>query len=134
MSDVRCGLPSQIDNICVAVIPSFNSLAFTHPAPCSWTLACWLVSVSLEVASMICVHAQRQKHVATITARFWAIDLHAKDGNAWTRFLFKLAPDAVPIGRAVDGYLLYVSAKVPMQESSQRTTIERIKKDFPLPL
>jgi len=27
MSDVRCGLCSQIDNICAVVIPSFNSLA-----------------------------------------------------------------------------------------------------------
>jgi len=33
MSDVRCGLCSQIDNICAVVIPSFNSLAVAHPAP-----------------------------------------------------------------------------------------------------
>jgi hypothetical protein len=40
--------------------------------------------------------------------------------------------DAVPIGRAVDGCSLYFNANLPMQESSQRTTIERIKKDFRL--
>ena len=33
ISDVRCGLPSQTDNICAVVIPSPNSLAFAHPAP-----------------------------------------------------------------------------------------------------
>ena len=46
---------------------------------------------------MICAHAQRHRHVATITTKFWAIGLLARNGNAWTRFVFKLTPMLFPL-------------------------------------
>ena len=95
-SDVRCGLRSQIDNICAVVIPTSNSVAFAHAVLCSGALACWLVSASVDAWSMICAHAQRHMHAATITARFWTIGPRERNANKCTS-LFELTPDAVPI-------------------------------------
>jgi len=95
MSDVRCGLRSQTDNICaLSFPPATHSLL---RAPWSCPAARWLVSVSVEAESMIVRTHKVHRHVATITTKFLAIGLLARNGNAWTCLVLKLTPMLFPL-------------------------------------
>lgn len=130
MSDVRCGLRSQTDNICAVVIPSRNSLALARALILSGSpLACLCICGS---GIDDCAHAQSAQACRNDNHQIFGYRPASKE---WKRMDLPRAQahsDAVPIGRAVDGCSLYFNANLPMQESSQRTTIERIKKDFRL--